>query len=150
MSKVFLDKIPSTAHIESVIAAEPLKNGQFVELGVLSDEDFESREGTKAKDNASADVLLVDAPISYGDPHFDLDTYELAAGKAGRGYHLVAGDIISVTEDLVHGAKVGEYVAVNADGLGFATAVDKASAIAQVIGTESHGFDGDVAVVAFV
>ena len=53
MSKVFLDKIPSTAHIESVIAAEPLKNGQFVELGVLSDEDFESREGTKEIGRAS-------------------------------------------------------------------------------------------------
>ena len=71
MAKVFLDKIKATAHIESVVASEDLPQGQFVTLGVLGD-DGESRVVTKATDEASADVFVAEAPISYGDPHFDL------------------------------------------------------------------------------
>ena len=68
MAKVFLDKIKATAHIESVVAKEDLGNGQFLSLGVLG-EDGESRVATPATDEASAEVFVADAPLSYGDPH---------------------------------------------------------------------------------
>lgn len=68
MAKVFLDKIKATAHIESVVAKEDLGNGQLLSLGVLG-EDGESRVATPATDEASAEVFVADAPLSYGDPH---------------------------------------------------------------------------------
>ena len=68
MAKVFLDKIKATAHIESVVAKEDLGNDQFLSLGVLG-EDGESRVATPATDEASAEVFVADAPLSYGDPH---------------------------------------------------------------------------------
>ncbi len=147
MTQVFLDKISKSAHIESVTCAEDIKNGQFLSLGVLATaEGGEVREATKATNNDTAEVILVDAPISYDDPHFDLAEYELRAGKVGRAYHLIKGDVISVTEDLLHGAKVGEFVDVNDDGFGFKKAADKG--FAMVIGKENHGFDGTVYVIA--
>ncbi|WP_347284072.1 hypothetical protein [Lactobacillus taiwanensis] len=147
MTQVFLDKISKSAHIESVTCDKDIKNGQFLSLGVLSTTDGgEVRVATKANGNGTAEVILVDAPISYDDPHFDLAEYELRAGKAGRAYHLVKGDVISVTEDLLHGAEVGEHVDVNDDGFGFKKATGEG--FAMVIGKENHGFDGTVYVIA--
>lgn len=146
MAKVFLDKIKSTAHIESVVASEDLENGQFLTLGVLGD-DGESRVATKAADEASAEVFVADAPLSYGDPHFDLGTYKIKAGETGRAFHLEKGDVLSVTTDLVSGAKVGDNLTIGKDGLGFAKAAE-GKGIAMLIGQEAHGIDGDVYVIA--
>lgn len=81
MAKVFLDKIKATAHIESVVAKEDLGNGQFLSLGVLG-EDGESRVATPATDEASAEVFVADAPLSYGDPHSHGEYIFGALGKA--------------------------------------------------------------------
>lgn len=146
MAKVFLDKIKATAHIESVVASEDLPQGQFVTLGVLGD-DGESRVVTKATNEASADVFVAEAPISYGDPHFDLGSYKAKAGKAARAFHLEKGDVLSVTTDLVSGAQVGDSLTVGDNGLGFKKAAS-GKGIAMLIGQEAHGFDGDVYVIA--
>ncbi|MEY8736427.1 hypothetical protein AB9M75_04050 [Lactobacillus sp. AN1001] len=147
MTQVFLDKISKSAHIEGVTCEQEIKNGQFLSLGVLNMTDGgESRVATKAKGNDTAEVILADAPISYDDPHFNLAEYALPAGKVGRAYHLVKGDVLSVTEDLVHGAEVGDSVDVNDDGFGFKKATGKG--FAMVIGKENHGFDGTVFVIA--
>lgn len=146
MAKVFLDKIPATEHIETIVAGEPLGNGQWLSLGVLA-EDGEAREATKATGEADAEVFLVDAPLSYDDPHFDLATYQVAKGRTGRAYHLGKGDVISVTEDLVSGAKKGDALTIGINGLGFKKA-DSGNGIAKVIGEEAHGFDGKVFVIA--
>ena len=146
MAKVFLDKIKATAHIESVVAADPLGAGQFVKLGLLG-EDGESRVATKATDEASAEVFVADAPLSYGDPHFDLGQYVVQPGKAARAYHLEKGDVISVTTDLVTGAKVGDNLTVGDTGLGFKKAT-VGKGVAMLIGQETHGIDGDVYVIA--
>lgn len=145
MTQVFLDKISESAHIESVTASEDLKNGQFLSLEVLNS-DGESRVAKKATGNDDAEVLLVDAPISYDDPHFNLADYELKAGKVGRAFHLTKGDVISVTEDLLNGTKVGDAVDVNTDGRGFKKAAGKGFGL--VIGKENHGFDGTTFAIA--
>ena len=146
MAKVFLDKIKATAHLESVVASADLPQGQFATLGVLGD-DGESRVVTKATDEASADVFVAEAPISYGDPHFDLGGYKAKAGKTARAFHLEKGDVLSVTTDLVSGAKVGDSLTVGDNGLGFKKAAS-GKGIAMLIGQEAHGFDGDVYVIA--
>ena len=146
MAKVFLDKIKATAHIESVVASEDLPQGQFVTLGVLGG-DGESRVVTKATDEASADAFVAEAPISYGDPHFDLGSYKAKAGKTARAFHLEKGDVLSVTTDLVSGARVGDSLTVGDNGLGFKKAAS-GKGIAMLIGQEAHGFDGDVYVIA--
>lgn len=146
MSQVFLDKISATHHVESVVATEEIQNGQFLKLGVL-DNDGERRLVTKATGDADANVFLVDAPVSYGDPHFDLAQYKLRVGATGRAYHKEEGAVISVTKDLVSGAKVGDQLSVGDKGLGFKKATG--AGIATLIGEEAHGFDGDVYVIAF-
>lgn len=146
MAKVFLDKIKSTAHIESVVATDELTNGQFLTLGVLN-ADGESRVATKATKEEDAEVFLADAPISYGDPHFDLATYKVKPGNTARAYHLEKGDVLSVTTDLVSGAKVGDNLTIGDNGLGFKKA-DNGKGIAMLIGQEAHGIDGDVFVIA--
>ena len=94
----------------------------------------------------SAEVFVADAPLSYGDPHFDLGKYVVKAGQTGRAFHLEKGDVISGTTDLVAGAKVGDNLTVGDQGLGFKKADDKG--IAMLIGQETHGIDGDVYVIA--
>lgn len=147
MAQVFLDRISATHHVESVVATEEISNGQFLKLGKL-DADGERRLVTKATGNADANVFLVDAPVSYGDPHFDIAKYVLPVGATGRAYHKEEGAIVSVTKDLVGGgAKVGDALDVASNGLGFTKA--SGNGIAMLIGEENHGFDGDVYVVAF-
>lgn len=146
MAKVFLDKIKATAHIESVVAKDELTNGQFCALGVLG-ADGESRVATKATNETDAEVMVADAPISYGDPHFALASYTVKPGNTARAYHLEKGDVISVTTDLVAGAKVGDALTIGEAGKGFKKA-DTGRGIAMLIGQEAHGVDGDVFVIA--
>lgn len=145
MSYVFLDKIPATEHIESVVANEDLAMGQWLKLGVLG-EDGESRAVTAAATADDAEVFLADAPVSYGDPHFDLSTYKVKKGETGRAFHLGKGDVISVTADLVAGAKVGDELTIGDNGLGFKKADSKG--IAMLIGKETKQLAGDVYVIA--
>lgn len=149
MGKVFLDKVNPSAHIESIVAKEALKNGQFLKLGKMG-ADGETREAVKATGLEDADVFLVDAPLSYDHPDFDLAKYVVKAGSAGRAYHLTAGDVFSVTPDMVTGKpKAGDRVTVGEDGFGFkkAEAAD-GKGIGMLIGEEFNGFDGNMLVVS--
>lgn len=153
MAQVFLDRLSKAAHVESVVVQDSaIKNGQFLKLGVL-DTDGERRVATKSTGDADAEVFLADAPVDYGYVNvdgttFDLDRYELVAGKTGRAIHVAKGEIISVSEDLVTGeVKVGDELSVNDNGLGFKKATGKG--IALLIGQEAQGFVGKAYVVAF-
>ncbi|WP_258236123.1 hypothetical protein [Liquorilactobacillus hordei] len=141
MSKVFLDKISATAHIESVVGTTDFSNGQFLELGVL-ESDGESRAVKPANSEETAEVLLAHAPIDYGYPDFDLAKWKLEAGKIGRAYHLQKGDVIEVTTDLVADADkvtVGANLTIGENGLGFKAAAADARGIARLISKESQG-----------
>lgn len=115
MAYVRLDKIGANAHIESIVATEDLVNGQFVALGALQ-ADGEAREVTPSGDQAEELVLHVSVPLTYEDRTNELD-FVLKAGKVGRGYVLVQGDIVSVSFDGVVGTPAkGAKVAPHADG----------------------------------
>lgn len=151
MGKIFLDKIPASEHIESIVSADELQNGQFLSLGVL-EEDGETRQAFKATKAEDAEVLHVSAPISYDLPDFDFAKWTLEAGKHGRAFHLGKGDVISVTPDLVadqENVANGDLLTIGEGGLGFAKAVEGQKVIAKLIAkNEDHGFDGDVFVIA--
>ncbi|MCT3188839.1 hypothetical protein [Limosilactobacillus reuteri] len=144
MAEVILDKISATAHIDSVVAREDLKNGQWLTLGLL-DADGERRLATKATNEETADVLLVTSFTKY-DPNTNFADYVTKAGQTGRGFHMISGDVISVTKDLVVGAKKGDSLTIGDNGLGFKKAENRG--IAQIIGEEHQGFYGDVFVIA--
>lgn len=144
MAEVILDKIKSTAHIDSVVAKEDLKNGQWLTLGLL-DADGERRLAEKAKTEDTADVLLVTSFTRY-DPNTDFADYVTKVGQTGRAFHMEKGDVISVTKDLVAGAKKGDGLTIGDDGLGFKKTEGRG--IAQIIGEENQGFYGDMFVIA--
>lgn len=151
MALVFLDKISANAHIESVVATKEIGYGQWLKLGVLA-EDGEARVATAATSVDDADVLVALDPISYGlpEPYFKLADYKLPAGKLGRAYHMVKGDVISVTKDLVADAdnvKDGDALTMGDNGVGFKKEAS-GKGIAMVIGHEDHGIDGEVVVIA--
>lgn len=101
MAYVRLDKIGAKAHIESIVASEDLVNGQFVALGALQ-ADGEAREVVPSGDQTKKLVLHASNGLVYRDDENELD-FVLKAGKVGRGYVLVEGDIISITFDGVTG-----------------------------------------------
>lgn len=147
MAKVFTDKISAQAHIESIVSAVDVKDGQFVALGVLGS-DGETRIATKSKGAADADVLVVNKPLDYGYIDFDAVADVNKAGKAARAYHLVKGDVLSFSKDAVVGAKVGDKVTVGDGGYGFKLAGEADVAVGLVIGEDYLGYDGDVFVIA--
>jgi hypothetical protein len=114
MAYVRLDRIGANAHIESIVATEDLVNGQFVALGALQ-ADGEAREVVPSGDKAEKLVLHVSNGLVYGDRENELD-FVLKAGKVGRGYVLVEGDIISISIDAVNGAVKGDLVDPASDG----------------------------------
>ncbi|MBW3350598.1 hypothetical protein [Limosilactobacillus reuteri] len=144
MAEVILDKIAGT-HIEQVVATEDLKNGQWLTLGLL-DTDGERRLATKAAKEEEADVFLATEFVKY-DPNADQSKFETKAGTTGRAYHMVSGDVVSVTKDLVaKGAKKGDSLTIGENGLGFKKAEGRG--IAQIIGEENMGYFGDMFVIA--
>lgn len=120
MAYVRLDKIKATAHIESVVHTENLKNGQFLDLGVLHEDlDGEAVKVTKTAEGGAKEALLVSEFLNYeGRADFDYTAQVTKAGKAGRAYILEAGNMLSFSTDLATGVAVGDEVAVGADGLG--------------------------------
>lgn len=86
---VRLDKIKSTAHIESVVASTDLVNGQFLALGALQ-ADGEARLATPSGDVTKQLVFHASVPLTYLERTNELD-FVLKAGKVGRGYVLEAG-----------------------------------------------------------
>lgn len=147
-SYVRLDKIGSDARLESGVAKEALKSGQFVMLGAAIDEaEGEAVEVTKAKVNTIPDAVMAPVFVDYGEFNFDITEQELKAGKAGRAVVLSKGQIISFLEDGKKGTKKGDKVAVAADGLGVAKTETDEHAIGTVIRKDYLANIGDLVVV---
>lgn len=115
MAYVILDKISATAHVESIVSATDLLNGQFVELGALQS-DGEARLVEAGADKAKKLAFHVSNGLVYGDRENELD-FVLKAGKTGRAYVLQEGDIISITvADVANTPVVGANVKPTATG----------------------------------
>ena len=136
------DKIKATAHIETIVHTADLKNGQFVNLGVI-DETLggEAVSVTLTPTTTKPDAILMTEHLNYGYPDYDIAKQVTKAGKMGRAYIIEAGNTISFSEDLV---------AVGANGLGLikADGVDDV-VIGKVIGEDYLANIGELKIVRF-
>lgn len=157
MAIVRLDKIQASANgnIESVVHSADLSNGVVINLGGLVAGERELRQVAvpATATLGTEEVLLVATPeLIYEYSSKGLKDYVNKAGKAMRAYHLVAGDIFTVTDDLLTGGAtvVGQYVAPanGATKLAFVGATAPTTRfIGKVIEKTTLGFDGSPATV---
>lgn len=152
MAIVRLDKIAGT-HLESIKASVALKNGYFVELGGLVAGETELREVTAPTNIETGDIVFHSTAEVDPDPRkAGLKHFEVEAGKAGRAYRLVKGDIVTLTVDLFASVPaVGDIIApqVGAYTLEAFTAVDPAIQL-KVIQETTLGYDNTQAFVVQV
>lgn len=147
-----LDKIPATAHIESVVSdSEKLVAGQFVDLGaVLNVAEGEEVNYTKAIAGKTFDALV--APVfldSDADAFGDLLEKTVGIGKPARAFILQKGDMVSFNAENAAGVAAGDNVKVGANGLGVAKAAEGDTVIGKCIAVEFEPGVGDLAVIRF-
>lgn len=147
MAYVILSKIKSTAHLESFIATEDLKNGCFIELGE-EQEGEEIRLGVKGATAGKELVYHVSVPLTYEDRTNELD-YVLFAGKEGRGYVLEVGNVVTPTvADGVTGVAVkGAKVKAVAEGFEVTEDVTGADIHGVILRIEEDNIAGKMAVI---
>ena len=124
----------------SIVCAENLEQGLFVEikgrannvhLGGTEEKplaDYEAYEVEKASADTARGLLMLHASVvnQYDERLFEVD-FELEAGRVGRAYQPVMGDIVTIPK--VASVKVGNKLALGADGL---LVVSESNAIAIV------------------
>ena len=147
-----LDKIPATAHIESVVSdSEELVAGQFVDLGaVLNVAEGEEVNYTKAIAGKTFDALV--APVfldSDADAFGDLLEKTVGIGKPARAFILQKGDMVSFNAENATGVQAGDNVKVGTNGLGVAKAAEGDTVIGKCIAVEFEPGVGDLAVIRF-
>ena len=151
MAYVRLDKISASAHIESIIATEDLVNGQFLALGELQP-DGEAVLAEPSGDKTKELVFHSSVPLTYENGTNELD-YKLKAGKVGRGYVLITGDIVSITiEDGVIGNAVkGAIVEPDAGGFKVSETPESVTGFhGKIIDIETDMIAGQMAVIRIV
>lgn len=103
----------ANANLEQGLFLEIKGKAQNVELGVV---DYEAYAVELAKADTARGQLLLHASVAnqYDERLSEVD-FVLEAGRVGRGYQPVMGDI--VTLPLVAGVAVGDKLALGANGL---------------------------------
>lgn len=107
----------------SFVASAELEQGMFLEivgkaanaeLGVAAD--YEAYKVQLASANTERGQLMLHASVAnqYDERLSEVD-FVLPAGKVGRGYQPVMGDIVTIAK--IDGAEVGNKLALGADGL---------------------------------
>lgn len=148
---IHLDKIKGSAHMEHVAAPkEGLKAGQFVTLGVVS-EDFDGEivkfEATAAK--GKVDGLVAPVHLDYGYSDFDETEQIVKEGKIARVLVVERGDIVSMHKDMMGSVKVGDKLAVGTKGFALTKTESGEEAVALAITERYMPNIGDVIVVRF-
>lgn len=159
MAVTRLDKITG-GHLESIVHSADLTNGLFVQLGALVNGETELYEVAVPQTDADLEkeFLLHATPEVMADPRqAGLKHFVVKAGDAGRAYHLVKGDVITLTSDLIDGTPVvGEFVVpqtgslkleTSVDGKGGSTGAIDVSLVLEVVRKTTLGYDADDAYV---
>lgn len=152
MAVIRLDKITG-GHLESIRHTAVLKNGHFIQLGKLISGETElySVEVATEKEGLKKEYLLHATPEVMADPRFaGLKHFQVEIGDQGRAYHLVQGDVITMTADLIDGSPVVDQFVVpqlnslkleaSTDGL---QGADETSLVFVVVRKTTLGYDGD-------
>lgn len=154
MAVIRLDKITG-GHLESVKHIANMTNGLFVQLGDLVDGETELYDVAVPQTDAdlAKEFLLHATPEVMADPRqAGLKHFVVEAGDAGRAYHLVKGDVITLTADLIDGTPVvGEFAVpqtgslkleTSPDGKGGSTGAIEVSLVLEVVRKTMLGYDG--------
>lgn len=154
MAVTRLDKITG-GHLESIVHTDKMTNGLFVQIGNLVDEETELYEVSipQTDEDLQKEFLLHATPEVDPDPRkAGLKHFVVEAGEAGRGYHLVKGDVITLTADLIEGTPVVAQFAVpqvgsmkletSPDGKGGTTGDVDVSLVFEVVRKTTLGYDG--------
>lgn len=149
MAVTRLDRIAGT-HLESIKAPEDIKNGYFLQLGALVDDETELRIATKVADPTKGEIVFHATPEVMADPRqAGLKHFYVAKDEAGRAYHLVVGDRITLTADLFASTPVvNGYVAPVAGSYlldGFDAETEQSVLVLKVTRETTLGYDGDKA-----
>ena len=117
------------AELEQGMFLEIVGKAENVELGVEAD--FEAYEVQLASADTVRGQLLLHASVAnqYDERLSEVD-FVLPAGKVGRGYQPVMGDIVTIEK--IDGAEVGTKLALGADGL-LQVSNDNAIAIVEAL-----------------
>lgn len=155
MAVTRLDKITG-GHLESIVHTANMTNGLFVQLGELVDGETELYKVVVPQTDADLEkeFLLHATPEVMPDPrHAGLKHFVVEAGDAGRGYHLVKGDTVTLTADLIDGTPVVNQFLVpqtgslkletSADGKGGSTGAVEVSLVLKVVRKTTLGYDND-------
>lgn len=147
MAVIRLDRIAGT-HLESIEAPEDIKNGFFLQLGDLVDDETELRQATKVVDPTKGEIVLHATPEVMADPRqAGLKHFLVEQGDAGRTYHLVVGDRITLTEDLFASLPVvNGYVAPVAGSYlldAFDATTEQSVLVFRVTRETTLGYDAD-------
>ena len=116
MAIIRIDKAQATyaGNIVSFEAPANMTNGLVFNLDGLKTGEREVYEIEKPATASleTAEVLIHATPeVVYESEKVSLEDFELKKDKVGRGFHMTAGDIFTVTDDLITGdPAVGEYV----------------------------------------
>lgn len=132
MAVVRLDKIAGV-HLASVKHTANLLNGNIVQLGALEvgeTELYNVKVPSADADVTNGEFLLHATPEVMADPRqAGLKNFVVEAGDAGRGYHLMKGDIVTLTEDLIDGIPVvGDYVVPQLNSIKLEASLDGTTA----------------------
>lgn len=155
MAIVRLDKVQASynGNLESVKHSADMSNGSVVNLGALVAGETELHQVAvpATATLASEEVLLVASPeLMYDSLKKGLADFTNKANVAARAYHLVAGDVFTVTDDMITGASVvGQYVSPQNGSLLLAASAGLPSTrfIGKVIAKETLGFSKSPATV---
>lgn len=142
-------KFKSNGHIESIVHSADLKNGQWLNLGVIDEEYGEEMVNvTLAEEGGEAEALLLTPHIDYGYVDYNIAEQVTKSGKAGRAMVCEKGNHFSFSADLVEaGIVAGDKVAVGANGLGVKKAIEGEVVVGTVIGTEYDLNLGELTIV---
>lgn len=130
-----LDKVPTTAHYESVVAEdEVLLNGQHIILGdVLNTAEGEEMAFEKAVAGGKYDAIVVPVYLTQGTLSEDIAYEAIEAGRPARALIPVKGDIISINSELAPDVNKGDSVAIGTDGLGYKVATGEEIVVGRAI-----------------
>ncbi|ALA47838.1 hypothetical protein ABE137_12650 [Brevibacillus laterosporus] len=148
MAVIRLDKIAGV-HLESVVHTAEMKNGYFVQLGALVAGETELYEVKVPAVDADLkkEFVLVSAPEVMVDPRkAGLKHFVIEAGTTARAYHLVKGDVITLTEDLIDGTPVkNQFVVPQAGSMKLEASADggsvEVSLVLEVVRETTLGYD---------
>ncbi len=151
---VRLDRI-NGAQIYSLVHTAALENGMVCNLGSLAEGERELFEvATPTTDTlGSAQVVLIATPEVNYDSQLGIEDFYTPAGSAARGIGLVAGNIVTITDNMISGTtKVGEYViaANNSLKLAASQTAGEGLFVGEVIEKTTLGYYNEPATVILV